>query len=112
MRQEGYPIPVSITQEAASESLWPNDVLALDATVALGERGLVSYYVSQRNLDLVRLQLAAPITNAQIVRNPYGVDYNAAPHWPSSSKMMRLALRRSPLRSFLQQRDRTYFFKH
>ena len=49
------------------------------------------YCVSQRNLDLLTLQLAEPLPNAAIVRNPYNVALQRPLTWPEQGDPWKLA---------------------
>jgi glycosyltransferase involved in cell wall biosynthesis len=40
------------------------------------------YFVSNANLTLAERQLGCQLTNAEVVSNPFNVDFNAAPPWP------------------------------
>jgi len=55
-------------------------------------RGCVeSYFVSRRNLQLFETQIGEPLPGATVVRNPFGVSYDAAPQWPDDTATLRLA---------------------
>jgi glycosyltransferase involved in cell wall biosynthesis len=49
------------------------------------------FCVSQKNLDLLRLQLSEPLLNAEVVRNPYNISPERLLPWPDESGMSRLA---------------------
>ena len=42
------------------------------------------YFVSKTNLKVFERQIACALPNADIVRNPFKVDYSACPPWPTS----------------------------
>jgi glycosyltransferase involved in cell wall biosynthesis len=51
------------------------------------------YFVSESNLRLAEKQIGLDFSNAEVVRNPYNVDFSASPPWPSpgASEVLRLA---------------------
>lgn len=49
------------------------------------------YFVSQANRKLVERQLETELAQAQVVRNPFNVDYDANPPWPSEDDEWKLA---------------------
>ena len=46
-------------------------------------RALRCYFVSEGNLRLTRKQLGFDFPNAEVIRNPFNVAYNASPAWPA-----------------------------
>lgn len=75
-------IPYAFVMHAAVERLWPPDHVNLPyAEAVAAARG--QFFVSEGNLNWVRKQFARPLPEARIVRNPFGVDYDAAPLWPA-----------------------------
>ena len=78
-RAEGLRYAV-ITQ-SANEEWWPIDSVG-EQLAACYEGASAAYFVSQSNLDLVRLQLVTPLTYGCVIRNPFNVPYDAAPPWP------------------------------
>jgi glycosyltransferase involved in cell wall biosynthesis len=60
---------------------WPSDLLAerYRAAVAAAIR---CYFVSDANRRIAEKQIGCEIPNAELVRNPFNVDYNASPPWP------------------------------
>jgi glycosyltransferase involved in cell wall biosynthesis len=46
-------------------------------------RALRCYFVSEGNLRLTRNQLGIDFSNAEVIRNPYNVDFNASLAWPA-----------------------------
>jgi glycosyltransferase involved in cell wall biosynthesis len=51
------------------------------------------YFVSEANLHLAEKQIGCDLSNAEVVRNPYNVDFNARPPWPGldADEQLRLA---------------------
>jgi glycosyltransferase involved in cell wall biosynthesis len=76
--------------QAASESVWPPDadLVELEATYTGAAR---CYFVSEGNWRLMETQLATPLHNARIIRNPFNVRYDAQPAWPDESEGYKLA---------------------
>lgn len=63
------------------ESMWPSDSVADEQIRILGN-AVKSFFVSKNNLDLCELQLGVRLPNAEVIRNPFGVDYDVEPSWP------------------------------
>lgn len=83
-------LPYVVVVHAVTEHYWPNDELRPHLAKAYTDARAV-YFVSQRNKELVGAQLALPFNEAGIVRNPFGVSYDAAPSWPDDSQKLQLA---------------------
>ena len=83
-------IPYALIVQAAAEHWWPNDAEAALAALCY-EAAVASYFVSDANLELVRIQLAAPLAAAKVVRNPFGVSYDTPVAWPEDAETLRLA---------------------
>ena len=83
-------IPFAMVLHAASESWWPDEAEINDVTFGFKNAAAV-YFVSQGNLQLTRTQFAQDIANAEVVRNPFNVDYDATVPWPRESEAARLA---------------------
>ncbi len=60
---------------------WPADDLAERYRTALSA-ALRCYFVSDANRRIAEKQIGCELPNAEIVRNPFNVDYNASPPWP------------------------------
>ncbi len=74
----------AIVAQAAAEQWWPEDEVA--ERLAVGYEGARrAYFVSQANVNLSQCQFASQLRNAQVVRNPFNVRYDARPAWPSDS---------------------------
>ena len=83
-------IPFVTIAQAAAANYWPSDELALQLAAAF-EQSVGSFFVSQRNVDLTMTQIAAKIPQAQVVRNPFNVSYDAALPWPAAAEPLKLA---------------------
>ena len=83
-------IPFAPIAEAAAPNYWPADDEAERLSVAYAQ-SVACYFVSQANIDLTFKQIAAELSQAQVVRNPFKVAYDAAPPWPNRSKGLKLA---------------------
>jgi glycosyltransferase involved in cell wall biosynthesis len=60
---------------------WPDDALAERYRAALAA-ALRCYFVSDANRRIAEKQIGCEVPNAEVVRNPFNVDYSAAPPWP------------------------------
>ena len=60
---------------------WPADALAERYRVALAA-ALRCYFVSDANRRIAEKQIGCELPNAELVRNPFNVDFSAAPPWP------------------------------
>jgi glycosyltransferase involved in cell wall biosynthesis len=77
---KGSPF-VSIAQTNA-EGFWPSDDLAERYRLALA--GAVRcFFVSRANLQLAEKQIGASLPNAEVVRNPFNISFDATPPWPA-----------------------------
>ena len=72
---------VSIGQSNC-ERWWPSDELAARYRKIL-PAALRCYFVSNANQRVAEIHLGCKIENAEVVRNPFNVVYDAAPPWPS-----------------------------
>lgn len=83
-------IPTVMVVHAVVDFWWPGDAQQkLLANAYNAARAL--YFVSHANHRQVSLQLADDLPTAQVVRNPFNVNYNAAPPWPQDGSTLRLA---------------------
>ena len=80
---------VTLSNCAASD-FWPSDAEVARA-VQVYREALACYFVCKANLELTELQLATPLRNAKIVRNPFLVSYDANPEWPRNGSTKQLA---------------------
>jgi glycosyltransferase involved in cell wall biosynthesis len=60
---------------------WPADDLAERYRTALAA-ALRCYFVSEANRRIAEKQIGCELVNAELVRNPFNVDFNASPPWP------------------------------
>jgi glycosyltransferase involved in cell wall biosynthesis len=60
---------------------WPDDALAERYQAALAA-ALRCYFVSDANRRIAEKQIGCEFRNAELVRNPFNVDFNASPPWP------------------------------
>ncbi len=74
----------AVIAHMAAEQFWPSDAEASELADAYGG-AVASYFVSQSNLNLCRRQFSAELPGASVVRNPFGVSYDAAPPWPGDA---------------------------
>ena len=82
-------IPYVIIVHCNSEHWWFKH--ELNSALAAYRGASVVYCVSQRNLDLLSLQLAETLPNAAIVRNPYNVSPQRQSTWPEKDDPWKLA---------------------
>lgn len=83
-------IPYATVAQMAMDSYWPaQDVTA---PAAIGYRNAqASFFVSQAILELTEKQIAVKLINAEVVRNPFNVDYDTSLAWPETESSMKLA---------------------
>jgi glycosyltransferase involved in cell wall biosynthesis len=60
---------------------WPPDAWAARYRAAIAA-ALCCYFVSNANRRIAEKQIGCAIHNAELVRNPFNVDFNASPPWP------------------------------
>lgn len=75
-------IPYASIAQMANENYWPHDSLAAQAVTAYhgAER---AFFVANANVRLTEQQLGARLPNAEVVRNPFNVDFDVNVAWPS-----------------------------
>lgn len=85
-------IPFVTIGQANSELLWPTSERA-DCLRKIFLSAEQCFFVSQANRHLFEKQIATPLTNAEVVWNPFQVNYDAAPVWnePTESSPWQLA---------------------
>lgn len=89
-RCQAADLPYVQVTQANSDQWWPDDKLA--ATLLAAYAGArKSFFVSQANLSLFELQVAARLPHAEVVRNPFKVSWQADPAWPADDGMFKLA---------------------
>ena len=79
-----------ILANAVSETSWPRDERVRQIHDAYTGAAKV-YFVSQGNQRLVETMIGTRLSHAAIIRNPYKVDYDAAPAYPDAGEVLRLA---------------------
>lgn len=83
-------IPYAILVEVAAEFFWPDDASAADARQAFsGARRC--FFVSEGNRRLIERQIAQPLSQATVVRNPFNVSWDAQVPWPEDDSVLALA---------------------
>ena len=89
-RCQAAGIPYVLMVHANAEQWWPNDE-SVPVWLAAYAGARQAYFVSQANLTLLEMQLAARVTNAEVVRNPFNVSWQANPAWPVADGVFKLA---------------------
>ena len=74
-------LPFAIIVHCNQYFWWPADDLAERYRAALAA-ALRCYFVSDANRRIAEKQIGCELPNAEIVRNPFNVDFNASPPWP------------------------------
>ncbi len=82
--------PFAPIVQALGECQWPDDAVA-ERMRTLYEKAVRAYFVSEANVDSARRQMAAALDNAEVVRNPFSVSWDASPPWPADDGVTRLA---------------------
>ncbi|MGH7090873.1 MAG: glycosyltransferase family 4 protein [Stellaceae bacterium] len=74
-------VPFVTIAQANSEAAWCTDDLAgrYRTAFAAAER---CFFVSDANRRLAERQIGAALPNAEVVRNPVNIDFDARPRWP------------------------------
>lgn len=84
-------LPFVTIGQANSDNHWVDDVVAERYRLALAAARRC-YFVANANLKLAERQLGCKLTNAEVVPNPFNVDFNAAPPWPRLNDMEEIHL--------------------
>jgi glycosyltransferase involved in cell wall biosynthesis len=74
-------LPFVTIGQANTDYWWLDDALAERYRAALGA-ALRCYFVSNANRRLAEKQIGCELPDAEIVRNPFNVDFGASPLWP------------------------------
>jgi glycosyltransferase involved in cell wall biosynthesis len=74
-------LPFVTIVQCNQEFWWPADALAERYRVALAA-AVRCYFVSKANRRLAEKQIGGELRNAEVVRNPFNVDFGASPPWP------------------------------
>lgn len=83
--------PTVCVSQAVNLSQWPEDHMRGRLIRAYSQLRR-SYYVAQANLEDTQRQLGTALSNAEVVRNPFGVAFDAAPPWNRNPGPLRLAV--------------------
>jgi glycosyltransferase involved in cell wall biosynthesis len=75
-------LPFVTISQSNYEDLWPDDELAGRYRTVL-PAALRCYFVSNANRKLFENQIGYELPNAGLIYNPFNVDFNASPPWPS-----------------------------
>jgi glycosyltransferase involved in cell wall biosynthesis len=84
-------LPFVMIGQANSESWWFDDETAARYRQVL-PAALRCFFVSKANLQLAGKQIGCELPNAEVVRNPFNVEVNFSPPWPSLSDDSELRL--------------------
>jgi glycosyltransferase involved in cell wall biosynthesis len=84
-------LPFVTISQSNHEDCWPDDELASRYRSVL-PAALRCYFVSNVNRRLFENQIGYELPNAELIYNPFNVDFNAEPQWPSLSPDAELAL--------------------
>ena len=79
-------VPFVTIGQANTENWWFDDETAKRYRKALSA-AMRCYFVSKGNLRLFEKQIGCELPNAEVVRNPFQVRFNASPAWPSSAEV-------------------------
>lgn len=83
-------IPFTAVVQANAEWLWPADP-ERERLVAVYQQAAGIFCVSQGNLNLLETQLATPLPQAEVIRNPFNVEWDQPETWPTEDLPLRLA---------------------
>jgi glycosyltransferase involved in cell wall biosynthesis len=83
-------IPYVLIVQKASPMYWPTDEQVPRLRRAYTQ-AVRCYFVSNHNRRITEEQLAAPLPNAEVVRNPFLVPWEAELPWPEDDGTLRLA---------------------
>ena len=78
-------VPFVTIGQANSEDWWPSDEDAHRYRKVLSA-AIRCYFVSNANRRLFEKQIGCQLSNAEVVRNPFNIDFDASPPWPANSK--------------------------
>lgn len=87
---EEFRIPFVIIVQANVEWLWPSDE-ERERLIKVYKQAKAIYCVSQGNLDLLEAQLACSFPQAEVVRNPFNLEWEQPETWPESDIPLNLA---------------------
>lgn len=78
-------LPYVLIIQSVLECYWQPDSVTLPLAEGFAA-ARACYFVSQRNLESTRMQLAQPLPQAKVVRNPFAVSYDADVPWPQPNE--------------------------
>ncbi len=88
---EALRIPfVTAAQSASASKTWQTDE-ELSEISASYRKALACYFVSRENLECARMQLSAELPQAEVVWNPFLVNFNEVFSWPDKENPFKLA---------------------
>jgi glycosyltransferase involved in cell wall biosynthesis len=84
-------LPFAVIVQCNQYFWWPDDALAVRYRAALAA-ALRCYFVSDANRGIAEKQIGCELHNAEVVRNPFNVDFGASPPWPPLGRDGKLRL--------------------
>jgi glycosyltransferase involved in cell wall biosynthesis len=78
-------LPFAIIVQCNQYFWWPPDALAERYRTVLAS-ALRCYFVSDANRRIAEKQIGCELDNAELVRNPFNVDFSASPPWPPTGR--------------------------
>jgi glycosyltransferase involved in cell wall biosynthesis len=85
-----HDLPFASIIQANGEGMWPMDHQA-ERLIDVYAKARRVFFVSEQNRRLFETQLGFDLTNAEVVRNPANVRYEASLPWPDDGQGLRLA---------------------
>ena len=85
-----HDLPFVSVQQANAECMWPLDYQA-ESLIAVYPKARRAFFVSEQNRLLFETQLGFRLTNAEVVRNPSNVRWEASRPWPDAARGVKLA---------------------
>ncbi len=83
-------IPYVLLVQAVNETCPPHPSIRRSLQEAY-ENAAGCFFVSRANANATARQLAIPLADARVVRNPYNVAFDANPPWPDDDRELRFA---------------------
>ncbi len=74
-------IPYVCVVQSNAECFWPRDDVA-ERLIKVYDGALRAFFVSNGNKELLETQLGIALGNAQVIRNPFNVKWDASTPWP------------------------------
>ena len=85
-----HKLPFVSVQHANGEVMWPLDYQA-ERLIRVYPQARRAFFVSEQNRRLFEIQLGIAIPNAEVVRNPSNVRWEASLPWPDDARGLKLA---------------------